>query len=86
MKMSPALFIFSVTFVTMLGIGGTFHLHGFKGYFASATGAALIVLLTRRWWKRAFEPLKRPPESFRDPSLGSRAKRRADQRRHKSAK
>ena len=53
---------------------------------ASGGGAALFVLLTRPWWKRGFQPLRRSPESFRDPSLGSRAHRRAARRRHNSIK
>jgi hypothetical protein len=86
MRISPVPFLFLLSFFLLLILCGQLHFHGLKGLAASGGGAALFVLLTRPWWKRGFKPLKRPPESFRDPSLGSRAQRRAAQRRHNAPK
>lgn len=81
MTISPVPLFFWGAFFLLLTLCGMLHFHGIKALAVSGGGAALFVLLTRPWWKRGFSPLKRPPESFRDPSLGSRAQRRADQKR-----
>ncbi|RYG56665.1 MAG: hypothetical protein EON56_03725 [Alphaproteobacteria bacterium] len=81
MSISPVPILFWIMFFVLLSLCGIFHFHGIKGLAASGGGAALFVLLTRPWWKRGFGPMKRPLASFRDPAMGSRAQRRADQRR-----
>lgn len=83
MSISPAEFLFWCAFFLILKVCGLFHFHGFKSLIMSGIGAEAFVLLSRPWWKRVLQPLKRSEASFRDPSLGSRAERRAAKRRHK---
>jgi hypothetical protein len=82
-SISPATVVFWVAFFLMLTVCGLLHFHGVRGLLVSGIGAEAIVLLSRPWWKKGSQPLKRSEESFRDPSLGSRAERRAAKQRHK---
>lgn len=69
-------------FLLLLTVCALLHSHGLKGLIESAVGAGLFVWLSRSWWGRAFQPVKRSKESFRDPSLGNRAERREAAKRH----
>lgn len=78
-----ALAVFWFTFFLLLTVCGLLHVHGLKGLLVSGVGASLIVWLSRSWWKRGFQSVKRSQESFRDPTLGNRAERREAAKRHR---
>jgi len=67
----------------LLTVCALLHNHGLKGMVESAVGASLFVWLSRSWWLRGFQPVKRSKSSFRDSSLGNRAERREAAKRHR---
>lgn len=83
MKNRAAILVFLVTGMLISGQCITFHVHGWLGWLPPFLGAVVVTCLTRPFWLRLDQPLKRPPRTFDDPTLGNRAKRRAAQKQHR---
>lgn len=75
--------LFWFVFLFILTMCRLMHVPWLIGMIVAGIGAGLFVWLSRSWWQRAFLPVKRPKESFRDPSLGNRAARREAARHHR---